>query len=234
MSGGADRLPAWANPEDEVITGELIGDIDPTVWRNFIGLVADGHTVPIALEKTKLSRYALNGLLRTNQKAKEQYEDAKLAAVRRNWDMETVEGILEDLMLCKHGGHLNRIIEDRGLDPASFYKLMRRDEHVKQMYEESREIQAEVMADKIREIADDGTNDTYVDDRGNVRVDQDVMGRSRIRVDTMKWVMSKLHHKRFGDKIQQEVDVNLKVDIADKLRAGRARVAELASKRAKG
>jgi len=233
MTEKLPTLPDWADPDDEVVTGELVGDIDPITWRNFIGLVADGHTVPVALEKTEITRYALNGLIRTDTKAREQYEEAKIAAVRRNWDMETVEGILEDLMLCKHGGHLNRIIEDRGLDPSGFYKLMQRDEYVKEMYDEARQIQAEVMADKMREIADDGTNDTYVDARGNVRVDQDVMGRSKIRVDTMKWVMSKMHHKRFGDKIQQDVDVNLKVDIADKLRAGRKRVSELALERAK-
>ena len=226
-------IPEWANPDNEVITGELMGAIEPVVWRNFIGLVADGMVVPKALEHCNITRYALNGLVRTNQKAREEYEEAKIAAVRRNWDMETVEEVLEDLMLCKHGGHLNRIIEDRGLDTASFYRLLMRDDLIKEMYEEARQIQAEVMADLIRQIADDGTNDTYVDDRGNVRVDQDVMGRSRIRVDTYKWVMSKLHHKRFGDKIQQDVDVNLKVDIADKLRAGRKRVSELAAQRAK-
>ena len=60
------------------------------------------------------------------------------------------------------------------------------------------------MAEEILAIADDGINDTYVDDDGRPRVDNDVIQRSRLRVDTRKWLMSKMAPKRFGDK----VDVN--------------------------
>lgn len=229
----SDALPAWANPEREVVTGELVGAIDPQTWANFIGLVADGHSVPTAIERTGVTRYALNGLVRTNTKARAEYDDAKLAAVRRNWDMETVEEVLNKLMLCEHGGHLNRILDDMGLDASSFYRLIHRDPLIRDMYDEARQIQAEAMGDLIRQIADDGTNDTYVDGRGNVRVDQDVMGRSRIRVDTYKWVMSKLHYKRFGDKQQVDQTIDLKVDHAAALKSGQRRLEKLAAERAK-
>ncbi len=74
-----------------------------------------------------------------------------------------------------------------------------------EQYARAREAQAEHLQDEILSIADDGKNDTYLDEDGNTRVDQDVVARSRLRVDTRKWLMSKLAPKKYGDKITQEV-----------------------------
>lgn len=56
------------------------------------------------------------------------------------------------------------------------------------------------MAEEILQIADDGRNDTYEDADGHERTDSDVIQRSRLRVDTRKWLMSKLAPKKYGDK----------------------------------
>lgn len=75
----------------------------------------------------------------------------------------------------------------------------------REQYAHAREVQAESMAEEILEIADDGTSDTYKDDNGNERTDQEVIGRSRLRVDARKWLLSKMLPKKYGDRIQQEV-----------------------------
>ena len=62
-------------------------------------------------------------------------------------------------------------------------------------------MRADYHAEQIIEIADDGTNDTYLDEQGNVKVNTDVLGRSRLRVDARKWIASKLLPKVYGDKI---------------------------------
>lgn len=72
-------------------------------------------------------------------------------------------------------------------------------------YARAREAQAEALFEEIFSIADDGTNDKYVDDQGNVKVDHDVIARSRLRVDTRRWAMSKMAPKRYADKVQQEL-----------------------------
>lgn len=72
-------------------------------------------------------------------------------------------------------------------------------------YAMAREAQAERMADEILDIADDGRNDVWKDDAGNVKVDTDVIARSRLRVDSRKWLMSKMLPKKYGDKVTQEV-----------------------------
>jgi hypothetical protein len=71
-------------------------------------------------------------------------------------------------------------------------------------YARARETQADALFDEILQIADDGANDSYKDDEGRVKVDQDVIARSRLRVDARKWMAGKLRPKVYGDKIQTE------------------------------
>lgn len=79
-------------------------------------------------------------------------------------------------------------------------------------YVRAREIQAELYATEIIDIADDGANDTYRDDEGNIIVDHDVLGRSKLRVDARKWIVSKLLPKKYGER--QNVEVSHKGAIA--------------------
>ena len=79
------------------------------------------------------------------------------------------------------------------------------------------------MADEILDIADDGQNDTYVDDEGREKVDFENVKRSILRVDTRKWYLSKLAAKRYGDKQQLDVNATLTlVGLRAKARKGAA------------
>ena len=85
-------------------------------------------------------------------------------------------------------------------------------------YNKAKELQAEYYADELIDIADDTSND-YMEKvliSGEVVqvVNSEHIQRSRLRVDTRKWVASKLLPKRYGDK--QELDVN--VGTADQLK----------------
>jgi Bacteriophage Sf6, terminase small subunit-like len=72
-------------------------------------------------------------------------------------------------------------------------------------YDEARQAQAEYLADELRDIADDGSND-YME-RNNPNnpgwvENGEAIGRSRLRVDTRKWIASKLLSKRYGEKTE--------------------------------
>lgn len=72
-------------------------------------------------------------------------------------------------------------------------------------YAQAREIQYQRMADELMDIADDGTNDYVLansEDGDLCRVNPEAIGRSRLRVDTRKWFMSKVLPK-FKDKIDE-------------------------------
>lgn len=71
-------------------------------------------------------------------------------------------------------------------------------------YAKAREIGYSGLADETLEIADDGTNDSYVDEDGGTRINTDVIARSRLRVDTRKWLLSKVLPKVYGDRVINE------------------------------
>lgn len=73
-------------------------------------------------------------------------------------------------------------------------------------YARARESQADALFDEILTISDDGSNDTYTDEDGNVRTNQDVIARSRLRVDARKWMAGKLRPKKYGDKLELSGD----------------------------
>lgn len=71
-----------------------------------------------------------------------------------------------------------------------------------EQYAHARDAQADTLADEIIDIADDGRQDWIRDEDGNYRVDHDHIARSRLRVDTRKWVASKLKPRKFGEKTE--------------------------------
>ena len=72
-------------------------------------------------------------------------------------------------------------------------------------YARAREKQAEHYLDEIIAISDDVSLDEIIDGEGNPRTNHEAIQRSRLKVDTRKWAMSKLAPKKYGDKITQEV-----------------------------
>jgi hypothetical protein len=87
-----------------------------------------------------------------------------------------------------------------------------------QQYTLARELGYQEMADEVLEIADDSSGDSYEDISGATKTNQEVVGRSRLRVDTRKWLLAKCLPKIYGDKQQLEVSGNLGIgDLLDEL-----------------
>jgi hypothetical protein len=84
----------------------------------------------------------------------------------------------------------------------------------------------EQMGAELLSIADDGSNDTYVIDEetGATAVNHDVINRSRLRVDTRKWLMSKLAPKKYGDRTVLAGDPDAPLVLADAIAKARKRV----------
>jgi hypothetical protein len=76
-------------------------------------------------------------------------------------------------------------------------------------YERARAIQFERWADEILSIADDSRQDTVVrqlPDGSTERViNHEHINRSRLRIDSRKWLLSKLLPSRFGDRVSAEL-----------------------------
>jgi len=67
-------------------------------------------------------------------------------------------------------------------------------------YARAREEQADHYADEIIEISDYTAADVIIDAEGVPRLNIDAIQRAKLRVDSRKWVASKLKPKRYGDK----------------------------------
>ena len=83
-----------------------------------------------------------------------------------------------------------------------------------EQYARARQAQAEYWAEQIVEIADDSSQDTITNERGNEVANSEWINRSRLRVDTRKWLMSKLLPKKYGDKIDHTHTGDMVVKIA--------------------
>lgn len=85
-------------------------------------------------------------------------------------------------------------------------------------YARARDIGLDCMADELLDVADDGTNDftRRAREDGSVvdAVDHEHISRSRLRVDTRKWYLSKLAPKRYGERIEVESKHSLAPELA--------------------
>jgi len=112
------------------------------------------------------------------------------------------------------GESLNRILKDDHLPSMSSVFSWLTDESRPEFldkYNKAKELQAEYYADELIDIADDAANDYFEKALATGEVVQvansEHIQRSRLRVDTRKWVASKLLRKRYGDKQELEVKV---------------------------
>lgn len=109
------------------------------------------------------------------------------------------------------GMSLRKICREHTNDPKfpdirSVMRWMLDNDEFSQQYARAKEQGAEAWAEEILEIADDGTNDYVADnyDKGRTpgyRVDGENIQRSKLRVDTRKWLMAKMKPKKYGDKL---------------------------------
>lgn len=76
-------------------------------------------------------------------------------------------------------------------------------------YAHARGVWLAVIADEILEISDDSANDymarTRSDGSSENVLDAEHVQRSKLRVDSRKWLLSKLKPGVYGDKVSQEI-----------------------------
>ena len=76
-------------------------------------------------------------------------------------------------------------------------------------YARAKEEQSDMLVEEMIEIADDGTNDYMTIVKGDVEYNvenKEVTNRSKLRVDTRKWIASKLKPKKYGEKLDVTSD----------------------------
>lgn len=90
---------------------------------------------------------------------------------------------------------------------TSVFKWLREKAEFAQQYARAKEESADALFEELLDIADNGTNDwmeTQGKDGENIgwKLNGEAMQRSRLRVDTRKWALSKLKPKKYGERIE--------------------------------
>lgn len=108
------------------------------------------------------------------------------------------------------GQSIRKICRDESMPamPTIFFWLREYPEFLEQ-YNVAKEAQADAMAEDMLDIADTLPAMT---EKG---IDSADVAHMRLRIDTRKWIASKLKPKKYGDKIEQEIkgEVGLTVNI---------------------
>jgi hypothetical protein len=103
--------------------------------------------------------------------------------------------------LIADGVSLRQVAKELGLSHASiFSEVAAKDPHFCKQYARAMDDRSDNMVDQIIDIAD------------NDKLDPN---DKRIRVDARKWIASKLRPKKYGDRIQSDVDLNVKVTLVN-------------------
>lgn len=99
---------------------------------------------------------------------------------------------------------------------ATIFNWFRNYPEFLKQYEKAKEESADALAEEILDIADDGTNDWMIrqnkDGSESIVINAEHVQRSRLRVDSRKWIASKLKPKKYGDKTAVEHSGNLSLD----------------------
>ncbi len=69
--------------------------------------------------------------------------------------------------------------------------------------------QADLLAEECLSISDDASNDTLMNSDGNEVPNSAAIARARLRIDTRKWLASKLLPKQYGDRNRDEKEAHV-------------------------
>jgi hypothetical protein len=108
--------------------------------------------------------------------------------------------------ICEYiaqGMTLREACRQPGMPPESTVRLWVLDDRYgfAAQYARARNLLIDYWSDEIVEIADDSADDT-IEVRGRLVTNHEVVNRSRLRIDTRKWLLSKLKPERYGEQIK--------------------------------
>lgn len=117
------------------------------------------------------------------------------------------------------GDSMRTVCKDDGMPcKTTVFMWLRTNEEFLNQYTRAKQESADALTDEMLDIADDASNDWMErrdkDDQSiGWQLNGDHVQRSRLRIETRKWLASKLKPKKYGDKIQQEISGVIGINI---------------------
>lgn len=193
-------------------------------WKKFLELSANGIKRKDVLRICNITKETFDAHLIESVNAGRQLREADAAWLRRSWPLDDIEQMLNKIAL---GSTVKAASIELGYDEkrlGSFYRLVRTDPRIRDLYDVARELQAESWFDDIIDISDNRGDDTFIDHKGNQRTDHGVIQRDRLRVDVRQWGMGAINRKRFGEHKHIDHGGDIQVNHAVQLANARKRL----------
>jgi hypothetical protein len=151
----------------------------------------------------------------TNNKAKPKY------AKKKSEDL--IRKILEEIS-SSSSISIAKACKKSGVDPRSFHRWIETDEELRQRYARAKELQAELMAEEIIQIADDDSEDEIFIEEDTKEgksarrvMNSEFVQRSRLRVDARKWLAAKLLPKKYGDRLGVDTTIDMAESVPERI-----------------
>jgi hypothetical protein len=105
------------------------------------------------------------------------------------------------------GESLRSICRDDNMPALStVFRWLGAHQAFQEQYARAMDARATLLAEEILEISDDSSEDAVTDpETGAVRMNAEFVARSRLRVDSRKWLAARMAPKKYGDKVTQEL-----------------------------
>jgi hypothetical protein len=117
------------------------------------------------------------------------------------YNQELIDNICSQLA---EGVSLRTICQGEGMpDKSTVFRWLRLHKEFQDQYARAKEESTDAMSEDILSIADESLDEASTGDakRSNAKVQA-----QRLRVDTRKWIMSKMKPKKYGDKLDMTTD----------------------------
>lgn len=117
------------------------------------------------------------------------------------------------------GGSLRAYCRETGRNAATIYGWMREDAEFFARYSRAHEDRADTLTDEMQEIADQAAENPTIEG----------VAAAKLRVETRKWIASKLKPNKWGDKqvVEHKGAVNIRIGIPSKPRQIEAEVVDV-------
>jgi len=87
---------------------------------------------------------------------------------------------------------------------STVFKWLRENEGFSEQYARAKQEASDYMAEEIQDISDAALEDAYAG--GENKAVNAIVNAHRMRIDTRKWLMSKMKPKKYGDKLDLTTD----------------------------
>lgn len=132
--------------------------------------------------------------------------------LKKDFDPDKFKTIIEYI---ESGESLRKSCELVELNRRDFYKWIDEDEERKNRYARATKDRHDKIFEEILEIADDSSNDFITDSEGFEKLNHEHVQRSKLRIDSRKWMLGKMNPTKYGDRINVDQNINERKKVAD-------------------